>query len=430
MTKKTRIQRKKNEEATLPTASRIEPDVVEVAPILGRKKKQKKGFITGTTATSTPSPSRAPSPSPLERVSSEQKTIKEETEVNQQIPEPQPQTAIEVVKSLPKAAEPKDRGKPKAQQNNTLELASTASELEDEVTEKPALTPATILQELVDSGILPSIDNLNLLKGPNISLKTADLPVDIHGVSQKLSITAEDRAALLAGHPVHKIAEGPNRIMLTPNGDCVRNLTEEEEQRYLELQFRIAKDAGSPTVFTSSKYHTGNGFTLIGGRAVPNGPPAFFPTAATGTSFMDPVSKIQRDEALSYINQYVLPSLSTNSQLEKALNAKALDTDLLRSSDASNWTAWGNDVVAAHAEQGGPAYHGAPSNDGMLGLESMTAHFTVGGNMGQPLGNVSMLGLAESESALQLARKEVEGFEKKLNALVKKNRKLLLPSQH
>jgi CCR4-NOT transcription complex subunit 4 len=252
----------------------------------------------------------------------------------------------------------------------------------------------------------------------------------MQNANQKLTITPEDRAALLSGKAVHKVNEGPHRIMLTPNGDCVRNLTPEEEQRYLELQARIAQ-ANGPSAFYSAKHHASIGFTLIGGRAVPNGPPSFFPSFNNTTAAMDPVSKIQRDEALSYINQYVLPSLSTNSQLEKALNANALDTELLRAGDASAWASWAIDPATPHPTSSDGTY-GSADREGILatGLESMTSHFAIGGdlNRGQPLGNVSLLSLPDAESALQMARKETEGFEKKLHALIKKNRRLLLGS--
>jgi CCR4-NOT transcription complex subunit 4 len=200
--------------------------------------------------------------------------------------------------------------------------------------------------------------------------------------------------------------------MLTPNGDYVRNLSPEEEERYLQLQANLAESAG-PASFISGKHNASNGFTLIGGRAVPNGPPSFFPAPAGTIPPLDPVSKIQRDEALSYINQYVLPSLSTNKQLENALNANALD----------NFPSWGGSEEA-----------------GVLasGIDGMTAHFAVGGNSadggigggGRPLGNVSLLGCREAESAMVAARKEAEGIEKRLTALVKKNKRLLLGSGH
>jgi len=215
--------------------------------------------------------------------------------------------------------------------------------------------------------------------------------------------------------------------MLTPNGDCIRNLAPEEEDRYLELQAQIAEESG-PTAFTSTRHNASDGFTLIGGRAVPNGPASHYPHIDNGTP-LDPVSKIQRDEALSYINQFVLPSLSTNSQLEQALNANAhgLEAEMLRSNESSNWAVWG--VEAAGSGEPPDMPYGGSSNDGILatGLESMTAHFAVGrdNGRGQPLGNVTLLSLADAESAMQSAKKETEVWEKKLNRLLKKNRRLL-----
>src|ERR1051325_2935609 len=101
--------------------------------------------------------------------------------------------------------------------------------------------------------------------------------------------------------------------MITPNGDCVRNLTEDEEIRFIELQARIAQAAGSPAAFVSSRHEVGSGFSLIKGRAVPNGAPSYFPQAP-GAYPSDPVNKIQREEAIYYINQYVLPRLNLNSR--------------------------------------------------------------------------------------------------------------------
>ena len=57
-------------------------------------------------------------------------------------------------------------------------------------------------------------------------------------------------------------------------------------------------------------------------------------------------------------------------------------------------------------------------------------HFAVGGNLDRspPLGKASVLGVSEAESALQIARKEAEEFEKRFDALLKKNRTLLFAS--
>ena len=433
MQKKTRVQRAKEkaEQDAAAAAAVVKPlpTLVEVAPVMGRKKKQKKDRVfSSMTAGSTPAGSRAPSPTPVERVKEEATKAKDPVTETSKFSEKVP-VVPEAVKPTNTVAEPKGKGKTKAQPTPVPEPSPVITPVDDEVTVKPIPTPASILQELIANGAVVSAELLSLLKGPTNTPKHQDGQIDMQSANHKLTITPEDKATLQAGRPVHKIAEGPNRIMLTPNGDCVRNLTEEEEQRYLKLQACIAESAG-PTAFASVKYQSGNGFTLVGGRAVPNGPPPFFPVPNNANMpVMDPVSKIQRDEALSYINQYVLPSLSSNTQLEKALNANTLDKNLLRTSDASNWAQWGNDVPTTQLENPNTD---SVNQESMIGLESITAHFAVGGNLdrSQPLGNVSMLGVSEAESALQIARKEAEGFEKRFNALLKKNRKLLLGSQH
>ncbi|PBP15500.1 RNA recognition domain-containing protein [Diplocarpon rosae] len=412
---------------------------VEVAPILGRKKKQKKERpIHHTGRGSTPAVSRPASPVHVEPASEEPKSIRLLDEEAVQTSQKQSSTEPEANRFPSKGQDVKGKGKARVQPVVLSEPAlPPAQEVEDEPIHKPVPTPATIFQELIADGSINDPNNLSLLKNPVVNHQFK-VPIDPQTINQKLIISPEDRQALLAGEPVQKGADGPNRIMLTPNGDCIRNLTPEEEQRYLDLQASIADEYG-PTSFISDKHHASNGFALIGGRAVPNGPPSFFPVPSTGTPAIDPVSKIQRDEALSYINQYVLPSLSTNSQLEKALNANAIDSEIIRSGDPSAWTNWGNDNMNRRSDAGADVSYGpsAANREGVIttGLENMTAHFAIGGDLsrgqtGQPLSNVSLLSLTESEGAMQLARKETEGLEKRLTALIKKNRKLLLPSAH
>jgi CCR4-NOT transcription complex subunit 4 len=291
----------------------------------------------------------------------------------------------------------------------------------------------------VSSGLLPDPEKLIVFKSPLGFIQRLEFSGDFQDAEQKLVITEEDRATLQAGKPVHKIGQGSNRIMLTPNGDCVRNLTPAEEERYLELQSRIMDDAG-PATFMPPRHNVSGGFALIGGRAVPNGPPAYFPPLDASSTRLDPVGKIQRDEALSYINQFVLPSLSTNSQLERALNANALDAEMLRPNDLSAWSASSlnpTENTEVHNEQVAvpDRSYGVATRDNSIlatGLQSMTAHFALGQQNGrtQPLGNVALLSLEDSEKALQSAKKETEKLEKSLNQLLKKNRRLLLGAGH
>jgi hypothetical protein len=418
MQKKHRAQKAKERELeTVPAEPEPEP---EIAPILGRKKKQKKEKVSSSAAGgSTPVASRPPSPPIPEPINEEDRSTVEVAEQSSSLLE---KVTPAETKAANKVPDSKGKGKAKAHRPVTPEPVSATNEVDDEPEYQPVLTPASVFQDMVSSGEV-DIAKIALLKQPSASFRHYET-TGLHNAMSKLTITPEDRAVLNSGRPVYKNTEGPNRIMLTPNGDCVRNLTPEEEQHYLELQARLAAEAG-PTNFFSAKHHAINGFTLVGGRAVPNGPPAFFPQSATTTTPLDPVSKIQRDEALSYINQYVLPSLSTNSQLEKALNANALDAEMLRSNESSTWASWGNDPLP-------PQIEGIEEGILATGLESMTAHFAVGRDIdrGQPLGNVSLLSLSDAETAMQIARKETEGLEKRLNTLLKKNRRLLLGSGH
>lgn len=425
MAKKQRREKGKElTEAEIAAAKVAEPEV-EIAPLMGRKKKVKKErTIHSAAGGSTPAVSRPQSPGPAESPSVVQTATANNVEPPTVIKSRKPSLMEPEVKSIAKTVDVRGKDQAKTPVSSVVDLNPSVVEAEEEALDKPIPTPAAVFHDLLSAQIIDDAEGLFLLKPPVVYHRNQDPPIDMQSVNQKLTITPEDRATLLAGLPVHKIADGPNRIMLTPNGDCVRNLTPEEEMRYLDLQSAISEESGA-TAFVSPKHHANNGFTLIGGRAVPNGPPSFFPIFNSSAPPMDPVSKIQRDEALSYINQYVLPSLSTNSQLEKALNANALDTEILRStSDSAAWATWGTDPASTNPNN-------RDGRDGMLGLEHMTAQFAVSGdNRGQPLGNVSLLSLNEAESAMQLARKETDGLEKRLNALIKKNRRLLLGSGH
>lgn len=402
-------------------------EVEEIGPIMGRKKKQKKPKAPSAAVAQSSASSRPQTP----------KVEKSETEKAPKVPADTPMTKKVSSATAETIGKPDNKAKPKAKgnagQQTPSEPPAPSAEPVDDNAEKPTPTPNVILQELRTHGEIKDPENLALLNPPpSYNHRSEFRGESFQDLDPKLVITEEDRAALLAGQPVHKIQPGGGRIMLTPNGDCVRNLSEAEEKKYLELQARIFKTAG-PTAFVPARHTATNGFTLIGGRAVPNGPPSFFPPLDGNlpSGPVDPVGKIQRDEALSYINQYVLPSLSTNSQLERALNANALDAEMLRPTDPQAWASWSSHGQNGNgdARSGQETPYGANRQDGILasGLESMTAHFAVGNQNGrcQPLGNVTLLSLSDSESALTTAKKEHENLEKRMAQFVKKNRRLL-----
>ncbi|KAA8565542.1 hypothetical protein MFRU_006g01270 [Monilinia fructicola] len=416
--KKNKLKLEKKEkalEAQMAAAAESKRTDEEQAPVLGRKTKQKKEKTNASSVTiaSTPAPSRPESPPAI--------IAREESKPSEPIV-PEKPTSRGSDKLVGKG-DTKAKNKSKAQQPTPPPEPPRAPIVEDEeVAEKlTAPTSATLVQQLQSEGSIPNIAEHPIFKIPiglgNEKKRERDTAA-LSDPTSKLQVTPEERAILNSGKPVHKIVSGSIRIMYTPNGDCVRNLNAEEEERFLELQARLAAEAG-PTAFVSAK-HASTGFNLVGGRAVPNGPPSYFPsTLASNSTPLDAVSKIQRDEALNYINQFVIPSLSNNAQLEKALSANSLSVDMLQGSDPSSW---------------GSLSGNSPDNlqdfpygsDGSIldaGIENMTATHIDRGPQSQ---NVPLLDEKESESALQIAKKETQELEKRLLAVIKKNRKMLL----
>jgi CCR4-NOT transcription complex subunit 4 len=423
------VQRERERAELEATAPKPEKEA-EIAPILGRKKKVKKDrTIHSAAGGSTPVASRPPSPGPSEQTE-RPKVNDESTEQSVQAEDKNISTDSELsTRNAVRTQDSKAKGKAKLLRQPSPEPTPAVSELDEDAMTKPAPTPASILKELVNEGAVDGINELAIFRPPPSTFRLPE-PVTDPSINQKLTITLEDRTKLLAGQPVHKAIDGAGRIMLTPNGDCVRNLTEEEENKYLDLQARLAEQSGASS-FVSSRHSTSNGFTMVESRAVANGPPSWIPPSMGAPTPMDPVAKINRDEALAYINQYVLPSLSNSMQEQALNNNNTLDPDVMRTSGASATWPWVTDATA-HLENNEGAY-GPTNREGMIatGIESMTAHFAISGDMTRNTpSTVSLLSLTESETAMQHARKDAEALEKRLNALIKKNRRLVLGASH
>ncbi|KAK4160074.1 general negative regulator of transcription subunit 4 [Cladorrhinum sp. PSN259] len=302
---------------------KVEPEV-EIGPIVGRKKKQKKEKVT--TKTSTPVVSRPGTPLPGS--SRDGKDVKESKEVRESadtIKEANQEsstyrsTANETTTLIDEPLHglySDSKGK-SVEDSRSSDLASSSP--------RPIPTPAQILKNLQDRGDAPkAYSQLSLFKSTSVvadgwllnnNIRPRELAPNLKStmIPTKNIVTEEDQTILLTGKPVRKVVDGVP-ILITPNGDCLRHLTEEEQDRFLKLQESLAKEANSPAAFVSSRQENGpGGFSLVKGRAVPNGPPSYL-LNAPGAFPSDPVNKIQREEAIYYINQYVLPRLNLSSR--------------------------------------------------------------------------------------------------------------------
>ncbi|KAG7106216.1 hypothetical protein HYQ45_018469 [Verticillium longisporum] len=488
-------QRKARKEANkvaaiVEAAKPAEPE--EHAPILGRKKKVKKKKPAKITERKASAATAA-----LATTAAESKT--EETDNTPVAPkrsESDKQDQKAKAGNTANASQDKGKGKEKAvapSPKNTPkpvspEPAAPAAEESKDAGENPKTTPEYVFNELVSSGMSFAADMLQLLKPVNDQSnrggdRAAAAAADTNNPppSTKSIVTEKDHAKLLSGKPVRKVIDG-HRVLITPNGDCLRHLTEQEEQNYLFYQKRVALMTDEPDAFVAPRHFPrGGGFSLIKGRAVPNGVPSFFPPPPSQQQRLfadDPVNKLQREEAISYINQFVLPRLNlgtanlgfasnwkshgnaNNNAQEFQLTGTKRDVAAASLNTLAPWI-YGHDAAAGagiySAESGTGGLRDVPEDETPFGgLDSAHPHHhhphqphgvgygsgpdgvataTAGPGGPQqystklpPLNGMSLMSVEEAETALQLARKETERLEKGLNQVIKRNRRLLLPA--
>ncbi|KAL6852415.1 transcriptional repressor general negative regulator of transcription subunit 4 [Amphichorda felina] len=450
-------QRKQRKEALkqdtklIAEAPKVDPE--EHAPVLGRKKKQKKEKPPPKPA---PSKSKVLEPAPeltkdkdenkeLGNEEPEAKRMGSDADLAKESEPRQSEKGKTNGKSSEKAKEP-EKPKPKLQAEEVLDYTSVSNQEQgqaDSASERPdtpELGPMSVFNEIKNSLWASAIDRLHMLRpvtsnssrtdhGSKSAAVAAaakgDEPAPCKDCACKCGeIQDADLAALRAGKPVRKqFHVDGSRMLITPNGDCIRGLSAEEEDAFLQLQGSIATDAEHPGAFVFQRHQPGNGaFSLIKGRAVPNGRPNIFP-ATTQPQSQDPIGKLQREDALSYINQYVLPRLNlgaTNVGWPKGATVRQDAAAASLNSLAPYF--YGPDAAA------GVGIYSAPDSKDFAPTSSTVGPPSEDGAKcgGTGVSGMPLMSVEDAEAALGAARKETEKLEKKLNALIKTNKRVLV----
>ncbi|OTA00815.1 CCR4-NOT core complex subunit Not4 [Trichoderma parareesei] len=405
-------------------------DTVEHAPVIGRKKKQKKE-----------KPQREATPSSAAAAPSE--TPQAEAEILSK--DEGKQVAVDHdggLKTDSTANSPKQ--KPDARKNATKEAKQApasssptsplpqAAESADKSPERPQSSPASVFADIKDSLCTAAPEKLQLLKPVSSnSSRPEHNPLNPSGKREDCKESScrcgemqdADLAALRAGRPVRKqFHTDGSRMLITPHGDCIRGLTPEEEDTFLALQAAIAATAENPAAFVAPRHQPSSGaFSLIKGRAVPNGRPNIFPSTMQPQT-QDPIGKLQREDALSYINQYVLPRLSlgaTSMGFPKGASST-------RDSASLNSLApyfYGPDAAAGVGIYSSPESARAIQD---FAAPGMSLDEIGKGAAASSIGNMPLMSVEDAEAALTAAKKETEKLEKGLNLVIKRNRRLLL----
>lgn len=466
-------QRKARKDATKQQAAAIasqpkpEPEVV-VAPIVSHKKKQKKGKSVAPKETTskeaaTVGESQPSSPGLVEKERDAKPAVEEKVSTYRQ--------AVNESMSLEEPLVPRLRRKETS--------SATTSEVSKPVVDRASPSPAAVFRDLTKEGSIPDPEILALFKSVSSTSHRSDqytpvLPKD--GLAELKSIVSEeDQHTLNAGKPVHKVIDG-SRVMLTPNGNLVRNLTKTEEQLYLQYQSSIAASTGDPGAYVHSRHDAGNGFSVIRGRAVANGTPSYFPQGPVTKTSSDtqlllptvenPMQKMSREEALANINQSILPrfnlgtmnlSLDGNKMsdpldksvprgdagvgvatIQQALEhekqalehekqetvVKALIGSVMNGQSASQTRGLGSSLDVNGAEFSGLAQT-MPPPPPMPSTATNTTVSPTKGLLSGHLSNITSMSLEEMEDAFARTKKEAEKIEKSLNQVIKKNRRIL-----
>ncbi|KAK6444950.1 hypothetical protein ACSS6W_001184 [Trichoderma asperelloides] len=430
----TKSQQRKQRKDVLKQETKIlaeapKAEAAEHAPVIGRKKKQKKEKPPRETNTSTSA--ATPIEPPREEIVPQSKGN------GKQITDDNHRGVKKLEGTRYSHGGVSNNGSSEKEVQDTPTALPTSSipetsESADKALERPQSSPASVFADIKESLWTAAIDKLQLLKPvssnssrpENNALNPSGKKDDCKECSCRCGEMQDaDLAALRAGRPVRKqFHTDGSRMLITPHGDCIRGLTPEEEDTFLALQTAIAATAENPAAFVAPRHQPSSGaFSLIKGRAVPNGRPNIFPSTVQPQS-QDPIGKLQREDALSYINQYVLPRLSlgaTSMGFPKGASST-------RDSASLNSLApyfYGPDAAA------GVGIYSTPESARAIqdfAAPGMSLDEISKGAAASSIGNMPLMSVEDAEAALIAAKRETEKLEKGLNLVIKRNRRLLL----
>lgn len=241
--KKERRQKAKEAEAKKAEEAGPAEEPVQ-APIIGRKRKTKKTPSSTAEPVDVAPSSQAEAASPMKLQPEPPKQPEAKPEPVENVKAEQPATP-EIKPTVTEEQPSKPSPPPEAwRTNNTIEqlikdAASGGRTIKDLLAERSQ--PLHLLLAEMHKARELDLNQSSLFNPANISQRT-DMqcgPDDYEALMQPTPLTAKDREALLRGEPVRVGSEKlKNRCLITPTGSVLRHLMPEEEERYLELEKR------------------------------------------------------------------------------------------------------------------------------------------------------------------------------------------------
>ncbi|PYH44155.1 CCR4-NOT core ubiquitin-protein ligase subunit MOT2 [Aspergillus saccharolyticus JOP 1030-1] len=423
--KKERRQKAKEAEAKKTESSTIAEEPVQ-APILGRKRKTKKTPVSNSDTTAakpgTPAEVEKPvTPVSVESIEKEERRVEAKKKTNSK--EKAPQAAIPPPVEVKQPPEPEAPAEAWRSKNTVEQLIKDAESsgvsIKDLFAERTSPLQV-LLAQLHQSGHL-DLNNHPLFNPTNLSQRfdmkcTAD---DYEILKQPIELADEHRKALLRGEPI-RIHSDPgllkDRCLITPRGCVLRHLSQEEEDRYLALEKSIAWAVESFQDYSSAPI-TEPDVTNRGG-----GLDALFATPENFNICWADENSVSLSSVSASASLSGGPEVASSSSVPAPPNAlSAMEADSTRS---HNW-AIANTAELVNATATSVRSFAAATAKHMLGaagvvMGSIPDLDDVVGMTPEELRSFAV----KSQKDLEVSRKELDTIDKKLNALVKRNRKL------
>jgi len=418
---KSKQKKERQEKAKAIVEDKVDVDDDDSAvqePIMGRKKKNKKEKHTGT---STPADSRPPSPKvqPVQPIAKQPEPV----EASSGSAKPLRATLVEsLAEKTPQVA------RPSVLAASTTSAPSTTPAAVVTGSTKSKAQPVSSTPQLETSGILHAAATEFFKAAMGLAYRADISASDLANLSPLTPLTPAEVAQLDSGEAVRRGGfDGRNasRVLITESRRLLGGLSKDMEDRYIELERRVMASK-PPLKYTSSKAEgviksadeilRDVAAALVRPTTTANSAAAAAAAAAASGTAHQAKLHAYADDALAYLNQFILPAIAGNGKGGKDNG----DSPAIGSAIPRTYTTGDPTYSVSGIDVGGSAGSGAGNRAEIVngfgadlvarGQALMTA---IGG-----------LRTEDAEAAMLASRRESESLEKKLLALTKRNKRL------
>lgn len=417
--KERRLKAKQAEEAKKEEALASTPVEEPVqAPIIGRKRKTKKTPASSSEQSTTAATNSTDAGKSSEGATADKEEQKSDANRKGAKSKDKANKDEKSEEKKPEAKDPAEAWKT----NNTIEqllkdAESSGRSIKELFLERTSPLHA-VLGHMHKAGEI-DLNTHPLFNPPNLNQRT-DMKCtvdDYDNLKRPIELTEEHRKMLLRGEPVRINQDSDllkNRCLITPRGCVLRNLSAEEEDRYLELEKRVSPEAMQE--FPAISMNEPDPTNMNGGLDALFATPEKF-----NIRWVDDTSQtnLTLDTAGAVMTEADTSAATTASAPPNVLSTMEADT-----TRSHSW-AIANTAELVNATAASVRSFAAATAKHMLGVAGVALGEIPDIEDVRAMSDEELRSYIErSQRELETSRKEFESLDKKFNALVKRNKKL------